>query len=239
MRRQVILLLGLSAGVCLVVAGLGESPVAKAQDKKPREIKDFGEVTDPDGDCKIEEKEGKLTIKVPGSLHDLFPNQKDEKKRLNAPRVLREVEGDFVAYVKVTADWKPGGKIAEANTFPYNGAGLLIWGEGGEFVRLERNVWIAGAMPTSYITPLYYRGGRLVGGAKSTREEFYKDRTTWLRVEREGAKVTTSISHDGKEWSATGELETEFPKKIRVGVHAINSSDGEFVVEFEDFQVKN
>jgi len=51
--------------------------------------------------------------------------------------------------------------------------------------------------------------------------------------------ITTSISHDGKEWTKTGELETEFPKKIRVGVHAINSSDAEFLVEFEDFQVKH
>src|SRR5262245_56616033 len=102
MRRHLIPMLGLSACLCLVTA--------RADDKKPREIKGWGEATDPDGECKIEEKKGKLTIKVPGSLHDLFPGQKDEKKRFNAPRVLREVEGDFVAYVKVTADWKPGGK---------------------------------------------------------------------------------------------------------------------------------
>jgi hypothetical protein len=236
MRRHVIAVLGLFC-VYLVVAAKAQDK--KADDKKPKEIKDWGEVTDPAGDCKIEEKDGKLTIKVPGSIHDLFPGQKDEKKRFNAPRVLRDVEGDFVAYVKVTADWKPGGKIAEANTFPYNGAGLLVWGEGGEFLRLERNVWMAPAGPVSYITPLYYRDGRQVGAAKSSREEFYKDRSTWLRVEREGEKVTTAISHDSKEWMATGELTTEFPKKVRLGVHAINSSDAEFVVEFEDFQVKN
>ncbi len=244
MRRHLIVMVGVSASLCLVIASAEISPAAKADDKKaddkkPKEIKGWGEVTDPDGDCKIEAKDGKLTIKVPGSVHDLFPGQKDEKKRFNAPRVLREIEGDFVAYVKVTADWKPGGKNAESNTQPYNGAGLLLWGPEGEFVRLERNVWMAEEMAVSYTAPLYYREARQVGDAKPSREEFYKDRSTWLRLERDGGKVTTSISHDGKDWEKTGELDTELPKKVHVGVHAINSSDGGFVVEFDDFQVKN
>jgi hypothetical protein len=238
MRRRLVAVLGVSACLGLVPASLGISPAARAGDK-PQEIKGWGAATDPDGDCKFEEKEGKLTIKVPGSIHDLYPGQKDEKKRFNAPRVLREIEGDFVAYVKVTADWKPGGKNPEANTFPYNGAGLLVWGPDGEFLRWERNVWLAGGAAVGYTTPLYYRDGRAANMPKSSREEFYKDRSTWLRVEREGGKVTTSVSHDGKAWTKTGELETEFPKKVYLGVHAVNSSDAEFVVEFEEFQVKN
>lgn len=221
-----------------VVACLWLVEIAGADDKTV-EIKDWGKVIDPDGDCKVSEKDSKLTIRVPGRIHDLFPGQKDEKRRFNAPRVLREVEGDFVAYVKVTADWKPGEKNPEANTHPYNGAGLLVWGPEGKFLRLERNVWMAGATPLSYTAPLYYREGRQVGDAKASREEFYKDRSTWLRVEREGEKVVTSISHDGRTWTKTGELETKLPKKVQLGVHAINSAGGEFTVEFEEFQVKN
>jgi len=46
-----------------------------AQDKKLQKIKDWGIVVDPGGDCAVTESNGKLSIKVPGTLHDLFPGQ--------------------------------------------------------------------------------------------------------------------------------------------------------------------
>ena len=37
----------------------------------PPALKGWGQASDPDGDCRFEQKDGKLTISVPGKLHNL------------------------------------------------------------------------------------------------------------------------------------------------------------------------
>src|SRR4051812_14129390 len=69
-------------------------------------VKGWGVVSDPDGDCTLKEANGKLTITVPPTLHDLNPRS----GKLNAPRVTREIEGDFVVQVKVSGAFRPGEK---------------------------------------------------------------------------------------------------------------------------------
>ena len=77
---------------------------------------------------------GKLTIAVPGTLHDLGA----EVGKLNAPAVLGDVNGDFVATVKVGGKIEPRGECTRPGGFPYQGAGLLLWNDPGNYVRLER-----------------------------------------------------------------------------------------------------
>lgn len=209
---------------------------AAGDDKKQQVFNGWGTVTDPDGDCTVTEDKGKLTVKVPGSLHDLFPLQKDEKKRMNAPRVLQEVKGDFVATLKVTAEWKPGDALPGSSTVPYNGAGLLVWENENNFIRLERNVFVRN-VPVSCTTPYQFQGGNQVNSAKTTEDEFFKGKSTWLKVERLGEQITTSISHDGKEWTETAKLRANYPETVRVGALAVNSSDNDFVVEFAEFKI--
>ena len=218
------------------LALLGAGP-NRADDKKVQEVKGWGKVVDPDDDCTVTEEKGTLSIKVPGSLHDLYPGQRDPKKRNNAPRVLQSVKGDFTAMVKVTADWKPGAGLPGANTFPYNGAGLLVWASDTQFVRLERNLWVTPKGESCYSTPLQYTEGRESNMTKTTGAAFYKGRSTWLKVKCAGDKLTTWISHDGKEWIETAVLTTKFPESVQIGVSAVNSSSQEFVVAFEEFGI--
>lgn len=205
---------------------------------KPQEIKGWGKVIDPDNDCAFTEARGKLSITVPGSLHDLFPGQRDPKKRNNAPRVLTEVKGDFVASVKVTADWKPGAALAGAATFPYNGAGLILWESDTQFVRFERNLWVPpNGIGSCYHTPLQFKEGRQINASRTGPTAFFRGRSTWLKMERSGEKLTTWISHDGKDWIETAVLPAKLPETVRIGVEAINSSSDPFTVEFEGFGI--
>jgi regulation of enolase protein 1 (concanavalin A-like superfamily) len=220
-----------------IAALLPKLGLCLANDKKLREDSGWGKPVNPDGDCTFTENRGKLTITVPGSLHDLFPGQQDPRKRNNAPRVLQGVRGNFTASVKVTADWKPGSGLRGANTFPYNGAGLLIWESDTQFVRFERNLWVAPDGVSCYTTPLQYKDNRQINASKTTRNEFFKGRSTWLKVRRDGDTFTTSISHDGKEWTETATLTARLPESVQIGVTAINSSDKPFVVEFEEYGI--
>jgi regulation of enolase protein 1 (concanavalin A-like superfamily) len=215
----------------LIVGGVA------AQEQKPQTIAGWGTVTDPDGDCAVKAEKGKLTVTVPEGTHDLNPNLGGMK----APRVLREVEGDFTALVKVTGDFTPGDKAASDNTSSFNGAGLLVWQDAKNYLRLERNAWWRpdlgkyGCYP-----PLveYYKDGEYQNtNPDGTVEEFFKGRSTWLKVERQGDKLTASYSHDGKEWSVAKELTVNLARKVHLGVAATNTAAKPFAVEFEEFRV--
>src|SRR5688500_15258010 len=93
--------------VCvLVVASIVTALFAVAADTPatkpaPRQIEGWGDVIDPDGDCRITGTAEALEILVPGSYHDLWP---DPQGAMNAPRVLRDVPaGDFAVQVRIPA----------------------------------------------------------------------------------------------------------------------------------------
>lgn len=109
-------------------------------------------------------------------------------------------------------------------------------GEGDEFVRLERNVFVRN-VSISYTTPFQFKGSKQVTNVKTTQDDFFKGRSTWLKLERMGGKLTTSISHDGKDWTGTATLEANYPETVRVGVEAVNSSDKAFGVEFAELKI--
>lgn len=197
-------------------------------------IPSWGTVIDPDGDCTIRRNNDTLVIGIPGSTHDMWFGSPEAKHRFNAPRVLREVSGDFIARVKVTCDWK----LTSGSS--YNGAGLVVWDSENQYLRLERNRYVRGSEPRgpfSGITPLYDVNQQRTPGWRTSPEEFFRGRSTWLRIERLGARITTSVSHDGATWLQTGALATQFPDRVQVGVLAINTSPLGFVVEFDDFKV--
>jgi regulation of enolase protein 1 (concanavalin A-like superfamily) len=202
------------------------------------EIAGWGTAVNPDSQCEIKTGAGSktVTIRLPDTKHDLWAGQTDETTRFNAPRVLQEVEGNFVATVRVTANWTTG--IEQGG---YNGAGLVIWESGKQYLRLERNrcvkVTNPGTAPYafSYTTPLYDQNGRRVF-YNSTRQEFFKGNTTWLRLNRHDARIACYFSHDGQTWVGMGVVTSEFPERVQVGIHAVNTG-GPFAVLFDQFSI--
>jgi regulation of enolase protein 1 (concanavalin A-like superfamily) len=223
-----VLVVGLA--VCFIAA-------ACSAEDKPTTFRGWGTLTDPDNDCTVKEEAGKLTMTVPGGTHDL--NQ--ALGGMKAPRILQPVEGDFRVQVKVSGEFAPGDKAADARAVPFNGAGLLIWQDEKNYLRLERNIWwVAQAEKTARYPPLieYYKDGQYQEtNPMGTFDEFFKGRSTWLKLDRRGDKVTASYSHDGKDWTAAKEITVELPKKIQLGVAAVNTSTKPFKVEFEEFKL--
>lgn len=233
-------LLLVPAAACLIVGWCLYPSPARAQvaQKEPPglALDGWGTVTDPAGDCILNAGNGKLTITIPGGTHDLSL----DSGGLTAPRVLREIEGDFSARVKVTGEFKPGPKPHNPKTVSFNAAGLLVWQDDKNFVRFERrNWWLAkeGRFASPPAMPEYFKGGRSQQWQSLTRPEHFKGRSTWLEVERRGDRLITSVSHDGKEWVAGNQITVDLPRAVRVGVLAINTSTEPFVAEFEEFKV--
>ena len=198
---------------------------------KVTELKDWGEVINPDKDCKLTPADAKkITFEVPGKLHDLY----FDGGPTNAPRVMREVTGDFVVTVKVSGEFKPGPRSTSPKTLPYHGAGILLWSDSDNNIRFERIAFLrAGKMVTS-IGFQERKGGH--GGALNN--ELYKAGDCYLRMERKGSRIHGAVSSDGTTWKELKPIDSVWPAKLKVGLTAISTSSEPFSVTFEDFDLK-
>lgn len=210
--------------------------VARAVEVEAPVIEGWGQVVDPDGDCEIKQEGTKLTMVVPGTHHNLNP-----RIALNAPRVVQPVSGDFTATVRVTGDFHPSKQSTLPSGYSFNGAGLVLWKDAKNFVRVERNAW-SNPDQAEYVCypPLveYYRDGQFKNSnPPSTNATFFKGRSTYLRLQRKGDRATVSYSHDGKEWTAVKELLVDLPEKLEIGVAAVSTSEQPFRVEFDELEI--
>ncbi len=197
-------------------------------------IDNWGVVVDPDNDCKVAAADGKVTITVPGALHDL-----NKRNGMNAPRVLQEVVGDFQLTVKVTGEFKPGPESTLSSGLRFNSGGLLLWHDEENYIRLERNIMVSGTS-TYCLPPLceIFSEGKYRGINKSpTAEPYFQGASTWLRLKREGDYFRPALSHDGEIWEELKRTEVILPDKLLIGVSAINTSSTAHTVTFESLSV--
>jgi len=203
--------------------------LSHAQDKKPQMINRWGTVVDPDGDCRVSEENGKLTIKVPGTYHDL--THSEGRDQLNSPRVLQEAKGDFVATVIVNPFPIPAENTSTSLGICFVSSGLLIWVDGDNFIRMDRAA-VAG-LSTPAVLVEFYKDGKQV----TTQFAALEDKPTHLRITRAGAKVTFDWSDDGTKWTTVHSEEATLPPTVNVGVLAINTTTREFAPQLEGFSL--
>jgi regulation of enolase protein 1 (concanavalin A-like superfamily) len=218
-------------GLILGVAGLIVSPVI-SDDRPAQVIEGWGEVADPDGDCTIRQDGQKLTIAIPATKHDLSVEVGD----VNAPRVLRNLAGDFIALVKVSGNVRHNGNRTSENYLAYHGAGLLLWLDGQTYIRLER-----AAVVQDENKVLHYANFELRKDGKRAEMESNSfeipDGDTYLRLERRGGRIFGSFSDDGIRWGSFDPITVELPKDLKLGVDAINTSTEPFKAEFSEPEV--
>ena len=95
---------------------------------------------DPDADCSLEAGGTWAAIAIPGTLHDFSLL---DGRRTNAPRIMTEVEGDFLVEVVASLGGPPQDPPVPASPVAFHGAGLMIWSEGVEAIRFERAAFLA------------------------------------------------------------------------------------------------
>src|SRR5439155_4393214 len=136
--------------------------------------------------------------------------------KLNAPRVMQPVEGDFLVTVKVTGDFQPGGTCTNPNpkAIPYNGAGILIWSDADNFIRLERGAVLRGGKVGTFVAFEEREGG--YRGA--VHNQGIPAGTCYLRLERKGSRIHGAISADSSAWKRLQPIDTVWPAKLKVGL---------------------
>src|SRR5262245_10145382 len=138
----------LFAGV--IALGTTAAAVLAGDNPTPRELSGWGHVLDPSRDCDVslDVERNRLRITVPGTPHVL--SAEDPGLPMNAPRVVRRVRGDFTADVRVLGQLEPG---PSKTTYydPFHGAGLIVWQDPSNYLRLERAVGFIKGRPHAYI----------------------------------------------------------------------------------------
>jgi len=174
---------------------------------------------DPHGDCSysLTGNPGYLRIYAPHGDHDLYTYS-----NLNAPRLIQSARGDFTIETKLLFDPR----------YDVQGAGILIWKDSDNYLRLDR---------------LLHRGGEQVvdlsgedkGLWSYLAETPYNYTISYLRLERMGDMFTASYSKDGVSWMSL--YRTSFPlgDPVSIGIFVLNQWQNISVyAEFDYFRVK-
>jgi regulation of enolase protein 1 (concanavalin A-like superfamily) len=201
----------------------------RADDSKSQTIKGWGTVVDPDRDCRFAEINGKLTITVPGTYHDL--THSEGRDQLNSPRVIQEVKGDFVAQVKVHAFPLPVEGTSTSQGICFVSSGLLIWLDGDNFIRMDRAA-IAGFPAAAVLVEFYEKGKQTAQAVKEIN-----DKDANLRITRSSGKIRFETSEDGNAWNLVHSSEIPLPDVVNVGVLAINTTTKEFAPTIEGLTI--
>jgi hypothetical protein len=212
--------------------GTGKDRVRAAGVPEPeptgKDLPDWGLAIDPDNDCKfVPDGKKSLTVEVPGTWHDLNPHV----NKLNSPRVLWTVEGDFSITVKVAGEFKPEGKPQNPKSVPSNGGGIVVWNNSDNFIRLERFAIVRNKKVGAFILFIEREAGYL--GAE--HNESYAGGPCYLRMERKGSRIAGSISTDGARWKQLKPIDTLWPSQLKVGLTVANSNSEPLTVRFEEF----
>lgn len=207
-------------------------------------VEGWGNVVDPRRDCRVEELNGTLKITVPGTLHDLHTG-------MDAPRVVQEVDGDFVSQVCVKKFPLPTKNTWADQRAPVDfvSSGLLVYVDDNQFIRFERTGSFGASGQRVTIWGKLYREGK---DAAYARVEI-ADEDAFLKVERADGTVKLAYSSDSKNWIdfpltrwREGDSFYERPEKkdlvvmknrVHVGVYSINATKHTISHEFTNFKL--
>jgi hypothetical protein len=162
-------------------------------------------------------------------MHDLVPVA---GRRTNAPRITVAVDGDSAAEVVVPAYDPPADPPVPGSAVAFHGAGLLLWGEDGRLVRLERAAVRRGSQVRNYVLFELLPPGTGAPG----QEVDCGGGPLHLRLERQGTQVVGLFSTDGASWQRP-RPQPFLSTRARLGVAAVNTSTQPFRARFQKFGV--
>ena len=184
-----------------------------------------------------------ITISVPANqAFSLSPKvfNKQSKPVHNAPRTLAVIDGDFVAFVEVSGDLNSGlDPIKDPRgrnlRICHQSAGLLLYHDKDNFMRLERACRTDGAMQIRELLVEVVRHGKefayyyipLPGDPRAPMILF---------VVRTGDRIKCLFSFDdGRSLGVFRDFTLDYPTKLKIGLCASNLSKKPLTAKFESF----
>jgi regulation of enolase protein 1 (concanavalin A-like superfamily) len=200
----------------------------KKEDDAAKLERAYGAWTDADKDCKYVLKDGELRVSLPAAWHIMWKQRRGAKN--NAPRVLREVEGDFTAVVRVKFQVP---KSVPEEHWPYCSGGLVAWESEKEHLVIRR----CGGAVNGYPEAVWSHHVTTAGTTDSVLELDKPAESAFLRLKREGKKAIVGWSRDGKAWKEFEPADVAWGAKVKVGVVAENCLDVPMEITFDQYSL--
>ncbi len=198
------------------------------------DIKGWGRKEDPAGGTTIELQGTTLVMTTPDIYVDNYPPGK-----VNAPRVMQEVFGDFSIEVTVTHldPSQPNSVLKSLGSFPtaYHAGALLVRTNEKNFIRFEKGSKnTRGDHATTCELQVWENGKRML-----YVPEDIEDVVVHLRLERRDEMLLSSFSKDeGKTWKELPPYQLDKLKgAVQVGVSLTNNTEPGCTVKFQDLKV--
>ncbi|XGW00047.1 MAG: DUF1349 domain-containing protein [Leptolyngbya sp. BL-A-14] len=193
----------------------------------------WGKVLDPMGDCRFIVRQTQLTIAIPGTDHALAI----ERGQINAPRVLQVVKGNFVVQVKVSGAFPKNSRSLVTSRLPFYGAGLLLWQNENNYVRLERTALFSQGNNLSYVNFEKRQNGKWANLTEMPLT--VPDQAVFLKLERQDDQISAAASYDGKHWTSLPSFKLTLPTKLQVGILAGHNTASPFAPVFTNFSLQS
>jgi regulation of enolase protein 1 (concanavalin A-like superfamily) len=237
MRR--FFLLALVAGAAFAAGPPREEP--DSEPGQPFYKPGWDRVADVAMRRRIAQTKDALTVTLPAEDHDFDT----KRKKYNAPRLMREVKGDFTLVVRVRGDFHATEKSTDGKAPAYSAAGIFLAGENKEKTRIR---FLFGKIRKGEERSLIrHSWGHLrnPGTALGTWHDGHKNwplkpgaSEAWLRVIRRGDKLPGEVSADGKTWTKIAdEGIVGLPATMKVGLVACSTSGKTLRVTFDRFSL--
>ncbi len=202
-----------------------------AQSSPPKDLPGWGAIVSPNKKVKFKVADEVLTLTLPSGANDFSA----ELGKVTAPRVLRPVKGDFSIQVNVAAVTPPGRVSFTRGRKPFTSAGLLIWQDEGNYIRLEHARCEAPPIVT-YVNWELRLNGQWVRQGRFDEMALVGESST-LRITRKGEAFTPEISSDGQTWKSLPEIQVKWRADLQAGIVAINDTRVSFSPEFRDLKI--
>jgi hypothetical protein len=115
----------------LVITGFVFAKPVREDAARAQMEKSWGFLVDPDHDCKLSLEGAILRIAIPGKPHIMST----EIGKTNAPRVMRDVEGDFGVEVRAFGPFPADNRSLVQGRWACYGAGLLVWQDDKNYIQ--------------------------------------------------------------------------------------------------------
>jgi hypothetical protein len=220
----------------VVPAVLVAAPVPQDVQDREQLVKLFGTPTDPAKRATFVLDGKRLRVglaadKPHGSAHLPF----------QAPRVVKEVSGDFVAEVAIS--YTLPNPVPRRDSGAFVGGGIIVpvaeshsivagrdHGIGSDGPRFEPSWLSCFRMDIQRPAPPSMGAGYGAGGATG--------KAAHLRLSRKKDSFTGEYSLDGKKWERMKTYDEKLPEKIAVGLYAWHNTDKPCEVVFENFVIQ-